>query len=135
MQIWEQASQLAAQTPETRNRYVDFLRAASILVVIVGHWLISTVYYVEGELEFSHLFAIQPLTQWLTWIFQVMPVFFIVGGYANAVSIESARRKGLGYASWLSSRLVRLTTPLVVLLVTWAGVALLMHLFGADPAG
>jgi len=133
MRIWNQASELAAQTPETRNRYVDFLRALSILVVITGHWLISTVYYLDGELAFAHLFSIQPPTRWLTWIFQVMPVFFIVGGYANAVSIESAQRKGLGYAGWLSRRLTRLMTPLIVLLVTWATLALVMQLSGAGP--
>jgi surface polysaccharide O-acyltransferase-like enzyme len=133
MRIWNQASELAAQTPKTRNRYVDFLRAVSILVVITGHWLISTVYYLDGELAFAHLFAIQPATRWLTWIFQVMPVFFIVGGYANAVSIESAQRKGLGYAGWLSGRLTRLMTPLIVLLIIWATLALAMHLSGAGP--
>ena len=131
MQIWKQASELAAKTPETRNRYVDFLRAVSILVVITGHWLISTVYYLNGELQFAHLFSVQPPTQWLTWIFQVMPVFFVVGGYANAASVESAQRKGLGYASWLSARLTRLMTPLIVLLGAWAAIALVMHLSGA----
>ena len=133
MRIWNQISQLAAQTPETRNRYVDFLRAISILVVIVGHWLISAVHYVDGELEFAHLFSIQPLSRWLTWIFQVMPVFFVVGGYANAASITSAQRKGIGYASWLSGRLTRLMTPLIFLLVIWASVAGAMYLSGASP--
>ena len=42
MRIWTQASELAAQTPPERNRYVDFLRSVSILVVIIGHWLIAT---------------------------------------------------------------------------------------------
>ena len=37
---WEQAAHLAEQTPASRNRYVDFLRAASIIVVIIGHWLV-----------------------------------------------------------------------------------------------
>ena len=133
MRIWAQARELAARTPQDRNRYVDFLRAASILVVISGHWLISAVYYTDGQLEFEHLFEIQPWTQWLTWIFQVMPVFFIVGGYSNAVSLESAQRKGLGYAGWLSRRLARLTTPLIVLLTAWAVLALIMHLAGASP--
>jgi len=34
MGIWSQVSNMAAQTPQERNRYVDFLRAVSILVVI-----------------------------------------------------------------------------------------------------
>ncbi len=40
MSIWSQAKDLAAKTPVERNRYVDFLRAVSILAVITGHWLI-----------------------------------------------------------------------------------------------
>ena len=125
---------MAAQTPKERNRYVDFLRSLSILVVIVGHWLIATAYYVDGTLTSEHLLKTQPQTQWLTWIFQVMPIFFIVGGYSNAVSLESARRKGIAYAGWLSARLNRLVAPLLVLLIAWAGIAVIMGRFGVSPA-
>jgi len=117
--IWSQAKELAAQTPSDRNRYVDFLRAVSILVVITGHWLIAALYFNSGSLTLGSLFVIQPNTQWLTWLFQVMPIFFIVGGYANAVSLESARRREIGYADWLAVRLNRLVTPLLVLLLGW----------------
>ena len=134
MHIWSQASQMAAQTPPERNRYVDFLRSVSILVVIVGHWLIATAYVVDGEMTVGHLLSEQPQMQWLTWLFQVMPIFFIVGGYSNAVSLESARRKGVGYAGWLSARLNRLVAPLLVLLVAWAVIAVAMAFFGARPA-
>jgi peptidoglycan/LPS O-acetylase OafA/YrhL len=133
MRIWNQASEMAAQTPQDRNRYVDFLRAVSILIVILGHWLITTAYFVDGELTSEHLFKIQPQTQWLTWIFQVMPIFFIVGGYSNAVSLESAQRKGIKYGGWLAGRLQRLVTPLLVLLVVWAAIAVIMHYFEVNP--
>jgi len=46
--FWATASELAAKTPPERNRYVDLLRAVSILVVVVGHWLIATAWYVDG---------------------------------------------------------------------------------------
>ena len=59
MQIWTQASEMAAKTPPERNRYVDFLRSVSILIVIVGHWLIATTYYVDGTLT-SGLAALGP---------------------------------------------------------------------------
>ena len=134
MGIWSQASSMAAQTPPERNRYVDFLRSLSILIVIVGHWLIATAYYVDGTLTSEHLLETQPKTQWLTWIFQVMPIFFIVGGYSNAVSLESARRKGINYAGWLSARLNRLVAPLLVLLIAWAMIAVIMSWFGVSPA-
>ncbi len=127
MGAWSQALQMAAQTPPERNRYVDFLRAVSILVVVTGHWLIAGFYYADGAVGISRVLETQPRTQWLTWIFQVMPIFFIVGGYANAVSLESAARRGLGYAEWLASRLNRLVTPLLALIVGWAALALALQ--------
>ena len=130
MGIWSQVSNMAAQTPEDRNRYVDFLRAISILVVITGHWLIATAWYVDGGLSQGHLLKEQPQTQWLTWLFQVMPIFFIVGGYSNAVSLESAKRKGTGYGGWLAARLNRLVAPLLILIVAWAVIAVVMRLMG-----
>jgi peptidoglycan/LPS O-acetylase OafA/YrhL len=132
--MWTQIKQLAAQTPPERNRYVDFLRAISILVVITGHWLIATSWYVDGELASGHLLKSHPQTQWLTWLFQVMPIFFIVGGYSNAVSLESARRNGIDYAGWLVTRLNRLVAPLLVLVIAWAILGLVMRLFGVAPA-
>jgi peptidoglycan/LPS O-acetylase OafA/YrhL len=132
MGLWSQASSLAEQTPENRNRYVDFLRSVSILVVITGHWLIATSYYVNGNLTQGKLLESDPWTQWLTWIFQVMPIFFIVGGYANAVSLESARRKQVTYAGWLATRLNRLVNPLLVLLFFWAALAIVMKYSGVS---
>ena len=133
MRLWQQASEMAAQTPPERNRYVDFLRAVSIVIVILGHWLMATVYYVDGEISSQHLFKLQPATQWLTWLFQVMPIFFIVGGYANAVSLESARRRAIGYADWLASRLYRLAVPLLVLIFTWTAIAAVMRMLDVSP--
>ena len=130
MSIWSVASDLAAKTPAERNRYVDFLRAVSILVVVIGHWLIATAWYVDGELTPGHLLKSHPQYQWLTWLFQVMPIFFIVGGYANGVSLESAGRKGQGYAGWLVARLHRLVTPLLLLIVTWGVLAGVMKFMG-----
>ena len=134
MQIWSQALKVAAQTPPQRNRYVDFLRAVSILVVIFGHWLTTTAYYVDGVLTAGHLFRIQPWTQWLTWMFQVMPVFFIVGGYSNAVSLDSAKRKHVTYAAWLAGRLHRLVIPLLLLLLFWILLAAGLGVLGVEPA-
>ncbi len=130
MGIWSQAKQMAAQTPAARNRYVDFLRAISILFVISGHWLIATAYYVDGELKVGDILSVQPWTQWLSWLFQVMPIFFMVGGFSNAVSLNSAEKRNRGYAEWLASRLTRLFSPLLFLLLGWALLAVVMRLFG-----
>jgi len=132
MSIWSQAKEMSAKTPDERNRYVDFLRAVSILAVITGHWLIVGLYYQDGSLGVRDILVTQPKTQWLTWLFQVMPIFFIVGGYANAVSLEGARRREVPYAGWLSARLYRLVTPLLALVLGWALIALLLRFAGVS---
>lgn len=125
MGIWTQAREMAAATPAERNRYVDFLRALSIGFVIIGHWLMTTAHYdtSTGELQPVLALDIIPWTAWLTWMFQVMPIFFIVGGYSNAISLEGANKKALSYAQWLTGRLHRLLTPLLLLILVWAGIA------------
>ena len=37
------AERVAAATPATRHRVIDFLRAAAITVVVLGHWTIVAV--------------------------------------------------------------------------------------------
>lgn len=110
---------LAASTPPERNRVVDFLRAASIFVVVFGHWLMAAITIVDGELVPGHLLVLADWTHPLTWVFQVMPVFFLVGGYANGLSWRSTRRRGEVYGGWLRSRLRRLILPVVPLLLFW----------------
>ena len=130
---WARARELADLTPETRNRYVDFLRAASIAVVVIGHWLAAAPVVDGGELTLSDMLHTAPWTQWLTWIFQVMPVFFIVGGYSNAASWEAARGSGQSYAAWADTRLRRLIGPVVPLLIVWTLLALGARWLGVSP--
>ncbi|TDG11898.1 acyltransferase [Seongchinamella unica] len=134
MGIWSPAREIARATPDDRNRYVDFLRAVSIGFVIIGHWLITTAYYDAATGTMTPVLALDsiPWTAWLTWVFQVMPIFFIVGGYSNAVSLEGARGKQLSYAQWLTGRLHRLLTPLLLLVLVWAGIAVALNLASVE---
>lgn len=128
-----QARELARQTPEARNRFVDFMRAISILLVIIGHWLIAVHTIKDGELVPAHLLSLAPWSHWLTWVFQVMPVFFIVGGYANAASWESAKRQGHPFEQWIAVRLRRLVCPIVPLLIVWSVAAIVAPSLEINP--
>lgn len=130
MKVWSTAAAMAARTPESRNRLVDFLRAASILAVISGHWLLTAPYLVDGELTLGNILELAPFTEWLSWVFQVMPIFFLVGGYANAVSWRAAQRDAKPFAVWLDSRLRRLLLPVLPLIVVWVLFAVLARLAG-----
>src|SRR5947207_13130999 len=90
---------VATATPVTRDRYVDFLRVLSIAAVIVGHWLLSMLtLYGAGRLPFQLPF------QLITWGLQVMPLFFAVGGFAHAKTLDSLRRRGGTFGGFLRSR-------------------------------
>lgn len=119
MGILGSARALAEHTPPQRNRYVDLLRAVSILVVVLGHWTMAAVTVREGELIPGHVLVLASWTHPLTWVFQVMPVFFLVGGYANALSWRSAQRRDESYGTWLRARARRLTLPVVPVLLFW----------------
>lgn len=102
-------------------------------MVVVGHWLMAAPYMDEGRLSLRNdMLQVAPWTQWLTWLLQVMPLFFIVGGYANAVSWQAAQRSGAGYGAWIAGRLQRLVKPTVPLLAFWTGLAVLGHLLGVS---
>src|SRR5687768_616430 len=87
-------TQLADSTPDTRDRFIDGVRAFAILVVVLGHWLIATITWDADGITPGNALADLPALQWLTWAFQVMPLFFVVGGFANRASLLAHRRKG-----------------------------------------
>ncbi|RGP40935.1 hypothetical protein BPTFM16_01230 [Altererythrobacter insulae] len=138
--MWVKAREMALLAPPERNRWVDFLRALSILAVVVGHWLVAAPYTDDnGAVQGGHLLGILPWSQWLTWGFQVMPIFFLVGGYSNGVSWSARLRKvkdgqkGV-YRDWFASRVQRLITPVFPVLLLWAALAFVMTMAGMDRA-
>ena len=124
------AERVQAATPAGRYRYADFLRVASILVVVFGHWLLIAPAVAGGRLAFGTVLTAVPPTQALTWVLQVMPVFFLVGGYANAASLRSAARQGQPATEWLRARALRLYWPLLPLLAVWTALATALHVGG-----
>ncbi|MFZ1742227.1 MAG: acyltransferase [Pontixanthobacter sp.] len=133
--LWSKARAMAEQAPPERNRYVDFLRAFSILAVVIGHWLVAAPYVDEsGAVQGGHLLGILPWSQWLTWGFQVMPIFFLVGGYSNGVSWSATRAKQGHYSDWFASRVQRLINPVFPVLLVWGVIAFFGTQLGIDRA-
>ncbi|MFM5923009.1 MAG: acyltransferase family protein [Novosphingobium sp.] len=132
MGMWAKAAEMAGKAPPERNRYVDFLRALSILAVVVGHWLVAAPYMKGGAVVGGHLLGILPWTQWLTWGFQVMPLFFFVGGFSNGVSWAATKARGGTFSDWYGGRLQRLINPVMPLFLVWSLFALAGTAFGVD---
>ncbi|MGN6692831.1 MAG: hypothetical protein ACTHN0_01535, partial [Aquihabitans sp.] len=124
------ASDLAAQTPPGRNRAVDFYRAAAMGVVALGHWLGTVVLIHHGKLGGGNLLDYAPEYGWATWIGQVMPLFFFVGGFASATSLRSAEKRGVRPADWVATRLRRMVAPAAALATFWAAALAIGAPFG-----
>ena len=118
-------------TPADRDRYVDLLRLFSIVVVVLGHWLMAVVTLDGGS--FSGTNALDEIGGiWiLTWLLQVMPLFFFVGGFSNLRSWDSTRSKDLGYPAFLSTRVTRLIAPVLVFVAVWIPTAIALEWSGA----
>jgi len=110
---------LADATPADRDRYLDALRGVSITVVVLGHWLLAAVWVQDGVLRSTSALEIQPGLAWITWVLQVMPVFFLVGGVVNARSWRGAVRDGIPYADWVRGRAARLLRPTLPVVWLW----------------
>jgi hypothetical protein len=124
------ARRIDAATPPQRDRAVDALRALAIAGVIGGHWLVTAL-VPGGSHHGTVLHDNSPLASmpWLTplsWIFQTLAVFFLVGGYSAARSYRG------GYLPWLRKRLIRLARPVAALVAVWIPVTAGLCLAGVS---
>jgi fucose 4-O-acetylase-like acetyltransferase len=123
---------LVAATPGSRDRYVDFLRAFSIAVVVFGHWLMTVVYLDDGELSGASILEVVPWVWAATWFLQVMPLFFFVGGFSNLTSWNAHERRGGTYFDFVAGRVARLMRPSAVFIGIWLAGAVILEV--AAPA-
>ncbi|MGI9602229.1 MAG: acyltransferase family protein, partial [Acidimicrobiales bacterium] len=105
-----------------RNRAVDAYRVLAMVAVAIGHWAaIAVSTDTNGDIVAGNALADDPSLSWMTWVFQVMPLFFVVGGFASAMSLDAHVRSGTGRpADWIAGRMRRMLAPTMVLAGTWA---------------
>ena len=118
------AAEATTHSGTSRNRAIDLYRAVAMLMVAFGHWLAISVFVDgAGSLQAGNALDLAPQFAPISWFMQVMPLFFVVGGFASAASLDAHRRKiDATDADWLMARLRRLYTPVVVLAVFWFGI-------------
>jgi hypothetical protein len=121
---------LAEATPSTRNRIVDFWRVVAIITVVFGHWLAASIWLMpDDEISLLNSLAWIPYAGWITWLVQVMPIFFLAGGYANARGLCKVERGDEQRRDWITARVRRMFTPVIPLLLVWVLLILVMRSF------
>ncbi|OBJ23095.1 hypothetical protein A5621_06870 [Mycobacterium colombiense] len=119
-----------ANTPRpARNLAVDYYRVSGVVLIVLGHWLAGSVTYHDGQFGRQNPLVDLPWTQWLTWPFQAVPAFFLVAGYAAAVSWTHRHdTDGVSRRTWVQHRLARVLGPTAVYIVL---VSLVVVVLGA----
>jgi peptidoglycan/LPS O-acetylase OafA/YrhL len=118
----------SALRPRGRDRAIDLVRAACILGVVVLHAMMVGVGVAGGIPSFVNA---SDGTWWivpLSWVLQVMPLFFVIGGFSAATAYRRARARGSDAVAFVSGRVHRLLRPAAV---TIGVVGVLLALLGA----
>lgn len=114
-----------------RDRAVDVARLAALVVVMFGHCALLLATIDTNGLRIRNLLGALPALEPVTWVVQVMPLFFLAGGAAGAYGW----RTGTPWGTWLFTRAQRLCRPVFWYLAAWAiGLLVVRMLLGAESA-
>lgn len=109
-------SEVAAQTPADRDRAIDVIRIVALVGVVVGHSIMATSTIRDDVFIWDNLLSSSTLFQSLTWIFQIMPLFF----FAGAAACVGSWSPHTSWGGWLMKRCTRLFRPVFYYLAFWA---------------
>ncbi|MGW8888897.1 acyltransferase family protein [Streptomyces sp. NPDC055749] len=128
MSVRQLAARIDARTPAHRDRAIDGLRALALLAVPAGHWLLGGFTLDSG----GALHNASPLAAFgffapVSWVLQMLGIFFLVGGYA---SVLSYRRRKSTTGDWLRGRMVRLGRPVLGVTAVWAVMLPVLYALG-----
>lgn len=117
-----------------RDLTLDLARVFCVLLVVVIHLLEVGVGTGPHGLSISRPLEHQGWFNGVTWVFQIMPLFFVVGGFASLTAWRSLGRRGGGAADYVTTRILRLAQPAFPLFVFYVVVVGAATLIGVDPA-
>jgi hypothetical protein len=124
------AGTVAANTKPDRDRAVDVARLAALIVVMFGHCALLLATIDSTGARIGNLLGAVPALAPITWIVQVMPLFFLAGGAAGAYGWHET-----SWGTWLVARAQRLCRPVFWYLAFWVvALAVAAAILGADSA-
>ena len=123
--LFPSAADIDASTPADRDRAIDVIRIVALVGVVAGHTIMATSVITDDVFHWGNLLTTSWIFQALTWVFQIMPLFFFAGVAASVNSYHP----GSSWGGWLLKRCTRLYRPVFYYLAFWAAaLVVLSHL-------
>ncbi|AKS32940.1 acyltransferase family protein [Mycolicibacterium goodii] len=114
---------VAANTPADRDRAIDVIRIVSLVGVVLGHTIMATSTIRDDVFIWSNLLTASTVFQALTWVFQIMPLFF----FAGVAACVQSWRPGTAWGGWLLRRCTRLYRPVFYYLAFWTATLVVLR--------
>jgi hypothetical protein len=103
-----------------RELFIDFVRGFSLLVVVAWHWCFTIILWRSDGPHATNPIGFTEGMWTITWLLQVMPLFFFVGGYSNLMAWRRRQVRGGSIGAFAWERVKQLATPALALAGTWA---------------
>jgi hypothetical protein len=118
-----------------RDDLIDLLRSLATTTVVLWHWVFTIlVWRADGPHPDNPIGYVSGLWS-LTWVLQVMPLFFVAGGFVHARAWARDRDKPGAWGKFVKRRAIQLGLPalLLIAVVAGAGTAIALLHDGSDP--
>ena len=123
--LFPSPAEAEANTPSTRDRAIDVIRIVSLVGVVVGHTIMATSIIRDDVFFWSNLLTESVVFQALTWVFQIMPLFF----FAGVAACVDSWHPGDSWGNWLMRRCTRLYRPVFYYLTFWISALAILRYF------
>lgn len=121
--------------PAGRDLTLDLTRVACVVLVVFVHILFTGVgHRPDGSLLIERTVELQAWFTPASWIANIMPLFFVVGGYAARAGWRSAVARGETTDRFIRIRLARLARPALPLFAFFTLVLGATRIIDLDPA-
>ncbi|MHC9044257.1 acyltransferase family protein [Microbacterium saperdae] len=97
-----------------RDTGIDFVRALCVIGVVLLHAIMVGVTVTDAGPVFANASEGSAWIAPLSWVLQVMPLFFVIGGFSGLIAYRRMRERGGSARSFVAARLHRLLRPAVI---------------------
>lgn len=94
-----------------RDAAVDLVKAACLLIVVGLHAMMAGFTVDDRGLNITNSLAGHPIFAWATWGLQVMPLFFLLGGFSSLTQWRRMQAQGATSGDYIRQRVHRLGDP------------------------